>query len=257
MLTLCPTYSVWRGVRFRVLIAFSIALAMLAWWHSGFQRRIALLDAQWAQRHVTQLVPFGTTAGLRILPLVNWHAARADLHTEAGVSLLVSTDHNTVLFDVGWNSEDRRVSPLQHNMKALGVSASAVDTIVISHSHHDHVGGRRWELAGSFSLGGEQEPLHASKAFAPVPMTYPRLSVETVEGPRPLRPAIASTGPIQRELAIGRIGEQAMVVHLADRGLIVFVGCGHQTLAKLLALVNEAFSAPIYGLVGDLHYPVL
>lgn len=249
-------YSVWRGVRLRLLIAFGLAVAMLAWWHFGLQRRMAVLDAQWAQRHVTQIAPFGTTARVRILPLVNWHAARADLQTEAGVSRLVRTDHNTVLFDVGWNGEERRVSPLQHNMKALGVSASAVDTIFISHSHHDHVGGRRWELAGSFSLGGEPVRLDASKVFTPVPMTYPRLSVETVEVPRPLRPAIASTGPIQRELAIGRIGEQAMAVHLADRGLIVFVGCGHQTLAKLLALVNEAFSAPIYGLVGDLHYPI-
>lgn len=249
-------YSVWRGVRLRLFIICGLALAALAWWHVGLQRRIALLDVEWSKRQVTRLAPFGSTASLRVLPLVNWHAARGDLQTEAGVSLLVRTDQNTVLFDVGWNSAGQRVSPLQQNMKALGVTDAEIDTIFISHRHHDHVGGRRWERAESFSLGGEQEPLRASKAFAPVAMHYPGLSVDTLDRPRAVRPAIASTGPIDRELALGRVSEQAMVVHLAGRGLVVFVGCGHQTVTRLLAVVQEAFAEPVYALIGDLHYPV-
>jgi 7,8-dihydropterin-6-yl-methyl-4-(beta-D-ribofuranosyl)aminobenzene 5'-phosphate synthase len=34
------------------------------------------------------------------------------------------------------------------------------------------------------------------------------------------------------------------------------VGCGHQTIPKLLTRVQETFDLPIYAVIGDLHYPV-
>jgi 7,8-dihydropterin-6-yl-methyl-4-(beta-D-ribofuranosyl)aminobenzene 5'-phosphate synthase len=190
------------------------------------------------------------------MPLVNWHANSANFKTEAGVSYWVETSEHTVLFDVGWNANREVPSPLQHNMNQLGLSVDKVDTVFISHIHHDHVGGSQWERQGSFSLGNTQAPLKATKAFAPIQMSYPGLAVETITSPQKLRQAIASTGPIERQLVMGRFGEQAMVVHLEGKGLLVMVGCGHQTISKLLDRVQHAFGLPIYALVGDLHYPI-
>lgn len=55
---------------------------------------------------------------------------------------------------------------------------------------------------------------------------------------------------------MGRIEEQSLAVNVAGKGLVLIVGCGHQTLPKLLRRTEEAFDRPLYGLVGDLHYPV-
>jgi 7,8-dihydropterin-6-yl-methyl-4-(beta-D-ribofuranosyl)aminobenzene 5'-phosphate synthase len=34
------------------------------------------------------------------------------------------------------------------------------------------------------------------------------------------------------------------------------IGCGHQTLLKILARAKALFEEPIYGVIGGLHYPV-
>jgi len=59
---------------------------------------------------------------------------------ENGISILVQARQGrhttTVLFDVGLTG-----SVLLHNIASLGVDASAIDAVVISHGHPDHYGG--------------------------------------------------------------------------------------------------------------------
>jgi 7,8-dihydropterin-6-yl-methyl-4-(beta-D-ribofuranosyl)aminobenzene 5'-phosphate synthase len=59
---------------------------------------------------------------------------------ENGISLLVRAHRGqhttTVLFDVGLTGK-----VLAHNLKALNVDATEIDSIVISHAHPDHFGG--------------------------------------------------------------------------------------------------------------------
>lgn len=38
--------------------------------------------------------------------------------------------------------------------------------------------------------------------------------------------------------------------------IVVIVGCGHQTVPKLLERIEDAFDEPLYAIIGDLHYPV-
>ena len=103
----------------------------------------------WAVRQVRQaweaptpsaVHDLGTTTTLRILPLVDETAGRADLIAEHGVSYLISTDHQTILMDFGWNQTDTDPSPLQHNLQQLGVNQADVDLFFISHPHPDHLG---------------------------------------------------------------------------------------------------------------------
>jgi metal-dependent hydrolase (beta-lactamase superfamily II) len=87
-------------------------------------------------------------------------------------------------------------------------------------------------------------------------MTYPGLSPIHAGEPTGIGKGVASTGTIPRQLVFGWIDEQALVVNVADRGTVLIVGCGHQTIPKLLERYDEVFDEPLYGIVGGLHFPV-
>jgi len=173
-----------------------------------------------------------------------------------GVSYLVGTDEHRILFDVGHNENEESPSPLERNMEALGVTLDSIDTIFISHNHFDHVGGKRRQRDKTFSIGLEQVPLPGVQAFVPISMTYPGLQPVRSTDPTRIDEGLASTGTIPRQLVFGWIDEQALVVNVAGRGAVLIVGCGHQTIPKLLARYDQAFATPLYGIVGGLHFPV-
>jgi 7,8-dihydropterin-6-yl-methyl-4-(beta-D-ribofuranosyl)aminobenzene 5'-phosphate synthase len=250
-------YSLQRQIIWRLVVFALLAIAAWALFTAAPVDPTSAGAEQTQQLElVLKVADFGTTETLEIIPLVNWHAKDKTLRTEAGVSYLIKTDNNTVLFDTGWNEKDEEPSPLRHNMGVLGIQEASIDSIFISHAHHDHLGGFKWEREGSLSLSRIRSDLSGTRVFSPIPLTYPGISVQTITGAAALLPAIASTGGIARNLATGRVVEQAMVINVAGKGLVVIVGCGHQTVPKLLAKIKREFSMPLYGIVGDLHYPV-
>jgi len=213
-------------------------------------------EAEFAAHEPSPMGAFGATRTLSILPLIDWHTSGPELRGEMGVSYLIETDEHRILFDVGQNATQESPSPLELNMKALGVALDSVDTVFISHNHFDHVGGRQRQKDRTFSVGLEQVPLPSVRAFVPIPMTYPGLSPIHAGDPTRIGEGVATTGTIPRQLVFGWIDEQALVVHVADRGAILIVGCGHQTIPKLLERYDQVFSEPLYGIVGGLHFPV-
>jgi 7,8-dihydropterin-6-yl-methyl-4-(beta-D-ribofuranosyl)aminobenzene 5'-phosphate synthase len=198
----------------------------------------------------------GTTRSLEIIPLVNWHAGAADMATEPGVAYLVRTDSATVLFDLGYNARGDIRSPLKKNMERLALSMDQVDAIFISHRHRDHVAGSATERNGKLPTDGSLPDLRGKVLFTPQIVSYPGATTIVVNSARKLFEGMATTGPITRSLFMGPVEEQALVVNVADRGLVVIVGCGHQTVPGLLERLASAFAEPLYGMVGDLHYPV-
>lgn len=203
-----------------------------------------------------RLADLGSTRRLEILPLVDWFVADPRLKGEAAVSYLIRTDRSTLLFDVGGNLEGHDPSPLQANLQTLGIGLAQIDTLVISHPHMDHVGGREPAQRGSFSLGPQPADLSGKRIFVPVPMHYPGTSPTEVTGPRVLAPGVASTGPIVGQLFIGPVAEQALVVHVQGRGLVLVVGCGHPGLEALLTRTAQMSGEPIHAVVGGLHFPI-
>jgi metal-dependent hydrolase (beta-lactamase superfamily II) len=239
-----------------VLLLVVAAAGAFAFAQIRLARGIEAADRAWREYQPTPIGDFGSTQSLSILPLVDWYASGPGLETEAGVSYLVKTDRSAILFDVGFNRQGRDPSPLLHNMRALGIGMDDFDTIVISHSHADHVGGIRWERRRTFSLGNAQLDLTGKRVFTPVPMTYPGLLPVHAKDPTVIAEGVATTGTIPRQLFIGWVEEQALVVKVAGRGLVLIVGCGHQTVPKLLSRTKAVFSESPRGLVGGLHYPV-
>jgi len=212
----------------------------------------------WLRRQpdLKKLTDFGSTKTLVILPLIDWNVAHDGLAGESGVAYLVKTDDVTVLFDVGLNAEAEDPSPLLRNMRQLSVDMHQIDAIVISHPHGDHCGGK-WARKGSFSLTDQQIDLGEIKAYTPVPMQYPGIEVGHTEDPTVIAPGIATTGVITNYFFfMGETPEQALAVNVEGKGIVVIVGCGHQTLKKIVDRVEALFDAPLFGVLGGLHYPV-
>jgi len=238
------------------LLTLLLLLALAADYCLQHIKALEQVERDWQANTVGRLADFGSTQRLRITPLINWHTADPNLKTEAGVSYLVETDHQQLLFDLGYNQKAESPSPLQHNMKSLGIKWAGIDTLFFSHHHLDHAGGQSWVDAGSFSPGSGQPPLGNIKIFSPTPLRYPGSQVTLVDRPTAIGDGLASIGPIKRRLFMGEVEEQALAIHLAGKGIVLVVGCGHQTLAKILQRYDQLFDQPLYGIIGDLHYPV-
>jgi 7,8-dihydropterin-6-yl-methyl-4-(beta-D-ribofuranosyl)aminobenzene 5'-phosphate synthase len=243
-----------------IVVGLAALLIVLAGLYAVLEIRYVLgrrrVAAEWQSRPAELLTGMGSTRTLDILPLIDWFPGRPELLGEPGVSYLIRTDHATVLLDMGLNLQRADPSPLQHNMWELGIAMTDIDTVVISHNHVDHVGGWRWRSRGTFSPGNIQPDLSGKKLIVPVPMDYPGNRPQVTSNPTVLAPGVATVGVIVSQLFISRVDEQALAVNVEGKGIVLVVGCGHQTLPKLLVRAAELFKEPLYGIVGGLHYPV-
>lgn len=214
-------------------------------------------DRLWEAANIRPISQLGSVERLSILPLVEQYGAVEGSATEPGVSYLVRTSEETILFDVGWNRRNEHPSPLLRNMHLLGVSLDDIDSVFISHLHLDHVGGRHCQSGKTFALSAGDMDLSEVRAFVPTEMTHPSAQVRVIEGPRKLAPGIASGGPIMRAIwLMGPVFEQTMLVNVAGKGVVMIVGCGHPSLARLIERARAATGLRLYGVVGGLHFPV-
>lgn len=243
-----------------LFLLLAVALAYNQYrYHEG--QKLAL--ERFASFEVKPLGDFGASRTLRILPLLEFQSSDPDLLTEVGVSYLIDTDEHRILYDVGQNTRGISPSALERNMAALGIELDSVDTVFISHNHLDHVGGLNWQSNNTFSLGTEQKPFPNphTQLIVPGTMSYPGMTAITAD--RPMRvgkgvgsTGLATTGAIGRQLAIGWIEEHSLVVNVEGLGGVIIVACGHQPIPNLLKRYDEAFDAPLYGIIGGLHFPV-
>jgi 7,8-dihydropterin-6-yl-methyl-4-(beta-D-ribofuranosyl)aminobenzene 5'-phosphate synthase len=240
---------------FRIIIATLFFL--LGFLLIRFKRGKTKADQYWNQLQGRKLTDFGTTRTLEILPLIDWYTQNKNLKGEAGVSYLIKTDETAILFDVGYNSEQADPSPLLHNMKELGIRTDDFDTIFISHNHPDHVGGMKYMWRKSFSLTSRQMELKEKRVYTPVPMSYPNLTPICLEEPTVISRGVASIGTIPNQLFfLGWTMEQSLACNVEGKGIVLIIGCGHQTLPKIIQRAEDLFDASLFGLVGGLHYPV-
>jgi metal-dependent hydrolase (beta-lactamase superfamily II) len=249
-----------RVLAWSVVAALSVVILVAAIAVALHRRGVTRADDAWKSHRPAALRDMGSTRALTILPLLDWHTAKPGLKGDMGVSYLIKADELTVLFDTGNNSSGSEPSPLEHNMKALGVALDEIDAVVISHAHFDHTGGRRWtggKISGTtFGIGSTQPSLAGKTVLTPIPMTYPGIKPRHARDPVRLGHGVATTGTIARKLFVGWIDEQALAVNVQGKGIVLVVGCGHQTVTRLVERVEAVFSAPLYGIIGGLHYPV-
>ena len=72
---------------------------------------------------------------MKITILTENRARKRDILGEHGLSLLIETGNQRILFDGG------QTDVLLHNSIAMGIDLRGLDAIVMSHGHYDHTGG--------------------------------------------------------------------------------------------------------------------
>jgi 7,8-dihydropterin-6-yl-methyl-4-(beta-D-ribofuranosyl)aminobenzene 5'-phosphate synthase len=221
------------------------------------------------------------------------------LIAQPGFSALVRVTtggrERTILFDAG-------VTPtgVVENMRRLELSPKEIETIVLSHGHWDHVAGMEGVAK---ELGPRHLPVLIHPAFwrrrriavpgldpAELPVTS-RSALEgagfaIVEEEQPsflLDGSVLVTGEVERTVPFetGFLGheahvhdhweadplildDQAIVMRLAGRGLIVLTGCGHAGIINVVKhaqrLTGEAQIAAVIGgfhLSGPMFEPII
>lgn len=222
-----------------------------------FERDRREADRLWQEAAPARIEKPGSVGRLSVLPLIDYYAVDETLVGEPGVSFLVRADELTLLFDVGLNQKKASPSPLVRNMANLGVAREDIDGVVISHLHMDHVGGLKAQRARTFELTPDDaEPLPVD-AYVPVEMAHQSARVKVVSGPMEIARGVYSIGPIARSLwLMGLTQEQALAVNVQGKGIVLIIGCGHQTLERAVSRAESLFDLPLYGVIGGLHFPV-
>lgn len=173
---------------------------------------------------------------------------------DPGVSYLIRTDLGALLFDVGFGPDSPTLS---HNAAKLGVDLAAVEAVVISHLHPDHMGGMTAFRSNSVRIPAELDRLRGKRCFLPDAAEAVDFDVEVVNSPRMLAAGVGTTGPLARSLFfLGLCEEQTLVARIRDKGLVVITGCGHPTIEVILDMVRRLSDEPIYAIAGGIHFPV-
>jgi 7,8-dihydropterin-6-yl-methyl-4-(beta-D-ribofuranosyl)aminobenzene 5'-phosphate synthase len=208
---------------------------------------------------------------------------------EHGLSLLVTVFQNgqkhTILFDTGYT----KVGVL-HNMEQLGLNIEEIEAIVLSHGHMDHTGSLYnilEKIPGTIPLvlhpGAFQYPRYTrtpdgSKRLFPQTLVKKDLeqkNIEIVESKSPITIAddlIMVTGEVERitqfekgmpnalvekdgELVFDPfIDDQAIVVKLRDKGLVVVSGCAHAGIINTLMFAQKTTGEQnIHAVMGGFH----
>lgn len=201
--------------------------------------------------------PLQTTSSLEILPLYEAVSDQSNLITGHGVSYLIHTDSVTILFDVGDNPEQLEVAPFAQNMQTLGIDWREIYRIVISHPHPDHIGGLKAWRQRTLSFGDLPGGLGERLVFVPHVTTYPGAVHATI--PTLPAPDIATTGVLSYlesfpfSLFVPKGGEQALVIHVENHGLVLITGCGHPGVERLVKQAESLYGKQVIGVVGGLH----
>ncbi len=198
---------------------------------------------------------------------------------EHGLAYLIEAAGQRILFDTGQSG-----TVLAHNLELVGVDASTIDAVAISHAHYDHTGGLP-ALLGRLRPG---IPLYANadlfrERFSrrngpPKRIGLPlcreeladRLTLKLSDAPQEIVSGVWTTGEISArpefegrssghlmaagdELAADAYRDDMALVLVDGDRLALLCGCCHAGLFNTLAHVTRVFAHPIALIAGGLH----
>jgi 7,8-dihydropterin-6-yl-methyl-4-(beta-D-ribofuranosyl)aminobenzene 5'-phosphate synthase len=218
------------------------------------RRACSAVDAELLERGRQRVHLSGSVSSLRIRFLVDHFPIDPRFSGEPGVSCLVSADDHTLLFDLGYNRRGERPSPLHRNLDAAGALPSRLDGIFISHNHLDHVGGAKCQRRRSPDLRQLPPSMGTGVLWAPVPLKPALLPCRCLDAATEIFPGVASSGALPAHLYyLGLLREQALLIDVRGRGLVLISGCGHPGILQMVRHASAITDRPVTGVVGGLH----
>lgn len=214
---------------------------------------------------------------------------KAQLRAEHGVSMLVTTyigaDRDSFLFDTGVTTDG-----VLHNMDVLGIKGNELHAVVLSHGHTDHTRG----LIGFIKRYGRpripivlhpdaylkrkniQPDGHESEHFPPSKGDLEAEDVQIIEergptmvvggralvtGQIPRTTPFEKGSPAQVAWIDGKWqpdpwihDDQAIVLNVKNKGLVVLTGCGHAGVVNTLKCARDLTGVDrIHSVIGGFH----
>ncbi len=166
-----------------------------------------------------------------------------NLKTAWGFATIVKTPQEVILFDTGGNPEI-----LLFNMAKLDINTALIKKVVISHVHHDHLGG----------LEGFLERNNCVTVF--IPHYFPKSvkNMITEKGAKFVEISVATkisesvytTGEL-----FGYPKEQSLIIN-SKKGLIIITGCAHPGIVNIVKVVKKLMkNKKVYLVLGGFHFP--
>jgi len=162
------------------------------------------------------------------------------LQSDWGFSILVEGLDKTILFDTGTKPEI-----FASNFKKMGLDASEIDFLVLSHEHGDHVGG-----IPAFVEMKKGIPVLFPQSFSEAfkkRMIKIGLEPVLVKEPAMICKNMYTSGEFE-----GQIPEHCLVMNI-KKGLVVMTGCSHPGIVRMLKEIKEMFNKDIYMVFGGFH----
>jgi 7,8-dihydropterin-6-yl-methyl-4-(beta-D-ribofuranosyl)aminobenzene 5'-phosphate synthase len=225
----------------------------------------------------------------RPAPLMAGGQVPDGLIAEHGFSALVTVTkqgrERRLLFDAGTSPDG-----VVENMRRLGLDPASIEAIVCSHGHFDHTTGldglarsvgpanlpvlihphfwrqRRVVLPGRdpFDLPATSRRALAGAGFDVIEQERPSFLLDgsvLITGEVPRVTGYEPGFPPQQALAGGRwepdplvLDDQALIVSVAGRGLVVITGCGHAGIVNIARYARALTGgSPLHALLGGFH----
>ncbi|HET54454.1 MAG TPA: MBL fold metallo-hydrolase [Ignavibacteria bacterium] len=178
---------------------------------------------------------------LKLTILYDNNPFKKKLQTDWGFASFIDTGKNKILFDTGDNGEI-----LLSNMAKLGIDPKIIDTVFLSHFHHDHTGGLKEFLKINSNVN-----VYFPQSF---PLELIKLIKESGANPitisdfTEILPDVFSSGEIK-----AAIPEQSLVIRRPNE-LIIITGCAHPGIVRIVQKIKDKFPDElIYIILGGFH----
>lgn len=179
---------------------------------------------------------------MKITILIDNKSFIAGLNSHWGLSIYMEVGNKRILFDT-----DTDPNALLENSKKLGIYLDDLDMIIISHNHGDHTGGLR--------LISRLSP--RIRVYFPSHSRLGNYLKNLGLTPIPVRDTVKLSEElfVLGELKAGfRLHEIAFVVKINNK-LIIFVGCSHPGVDKIVSKAIEEIRGEAYLVLGGFHSP--
>lgn len=220
-------------VRLLVLLAVIAAIALIAIELIFFAPKLGRAEAE-------AEIELGSISSCKLTVVVD-NNADSGLETAWGVSIFVEAGDLRILFDTGPDP-----GALERNLMRLGISPSEIDFVVISHEHHDHVGGLPYLAEANTNLQVYVPSKMSSKTKNWIKKLG--LNVIEVEDTTRIADGVAVIGQLGRFLK-----EQALAVNVEGKGLVILVGCSHPGVVKIVEKAAKDLNVKPYLVLGGFH----
>jgi len=183
---------------------------------------------------------FGSIEIVEITVLVD-NYPNGTLQNPWGVSMLLETSDYTILFDTGSDP-----NALGNNSIALGKDLSLVDYVIISHEHPDHLNGL--EYVADVNPGITIYVPNNIGTTARTDIENLGFNVVGIQETTVISLGIAIIGQIW-----GPPYEIAMVVNIANVGIVTLVGCSHPGVENHVEKAVTDLAEDPYLVIGGFH----